>query len=175
MPIEMHDGKITGSSGIAKAGLTLGIIGTGLAVLENGGFGNGLFGTGKKASELEAQLAELKAMRYTDGIGIDLYKNIVATANAEDAKIAAVQTQLYDWIIKLDKETALNKQATEYQFTILNNKLDCCCDKAGMQMAYNKQLSELADARIISYVNSNFLPGNLYLPSSSITPPVVTA
>ena len=103
MPIEMHDGKITGSSGIAKAGLTLGIIGTGLAVLENGGFGNGLFGTGKKASELEAQLAELKAMRYTDGIGIDLYKNIVATANAEDAKIAAVQTQLYDWIIKLDK------------------------------------------------------------------------
>ena len=114
-------------------------------------------------------------MRYTDGIGIDLYKNIVATANAEDAQIAAVQTQLYDWIIKLDKETALNKQATEYQFTILNNKLDCCCDKAGMQMAYNKQLSELADASIISYINSNFLPGNLYLPSSSITPPVVTA
>ena len=60
MGLELHDGRITGSSGIAKAGLTLGIIGTGLGVLGNNGnglFGNGLFGGGSK----DEQIAELKA------------------------------------------------------------------------------------------------------------------
>lgn len=169
MPIEMHDGKITGSSGVAKAGLTLGIIGTGLAALNQNGVLGGLFGGGTSS-----EVAELKSMRYTDQIGIDLYKNIIAQSNREDEKLLAAQRDIYGWIINLDKNVALNKQASDYQFTILNNKIDCCCDKANMQIAYNKQLGDLADASIISYVNSNFLAGRLYLPSSSITPPVVT-
>ena len=56
-----------------------------------------------------------------------------------------------------------------------NNKIDCCCEKNNMIVCFNKQLSELADASILSYVNSNFLPGQLKLPSSSITPPVQLA
>ena len=76
--------------------------------------------------------------------------------------------------------------AREYQMTIMNNKvdaaianinnkIDCCCEKNNMIVCFNKQLSELADASILSYVNSNFLPGQLKLPSSSITPPVQLA
>ena len=46
MALEFNEGKITGSSGIAKAGLTLGIIGTSLAVLNGMQDGNGILGFG---------------------------------------------------------------------------------------------------------------------------------
>jgi hypothetical protein len=195
MAIEMHDGKITGSSGVAKAGLTLGIIGTGLAALSGGmggcnnGFLGGLFGGNNCRSEaqqseianLEAQIAELKSMRYTDYVGIDLYKNIISTQKEEDAKISNLQGTLFAYIIDLDKRTALNDQAAklnrefdtaarDYMFTILNNKIDCCCEKATAQMNFNKQLNEISDVSILSYVNSNFVPGQLRLPITSVCP-----
>jgi hypothetical protein len=202
MAIEMHDGKITGSSGVAKAGLTLGIIGTGLAALNgglggncgNGGILGGLFGGNNcraeaqqsEISNLEAQIAELKSMRYTDYVGIDLYKNIIATQKEEDKKISDLQGTLFAYIIDLDKRTALNDQAAhlnrefdtaarDYMFTILNNKIDCCCEKVGMQMNFNKQLDELSDASIISYVNSNFAATKQVVPASSICPTVQLA
>jgi hypothetical protein len=198
MAIEMHDGKITGSSGVAKAGLTLGIIGTGLAALGgcagNGGFLGNLFGGNNCRAEaqqneiaaLESQVAELKAMRYTDYVGIDLYKNIVATQKEEDEKISNLQGTLFAYIIDIDKRTALNDQAAklnreydtaarDYMFTILNNKIDCCCEKAAMQAAFDKHLAELSDASIVSYVNSTFIPGTLKLPITSICPQPATA
>jgi hypothetical protein len=203
MAIEMHDGKITGSSGVAKAGLTLGIIGTGLAALGNGGLGgnncgNGLLGNlfggnncraeaqQSEIANLEAQVAELKSMRYTDYVGIDLYKNIIATQKEEDAKISNLQGTLFAYIIDIDKRTALNDQAAklnrefdtaarDYMFTILNNKIDCCCEKAAMQASFDKQLTELSDASIVSYVNSTFIPGTLKLPITSICPQPATA
>jgi hypothetical protein len=203
MAIEMHDGKITGSSGVAKAGLTLGIIGTGLAALGNGGLGGngcgngilgGLFGGNNcrveaqqsEIANLEAQVAELKSMRYTDYVGIDLYKNIVASQKEEDAKISNLQGTLFAYIIDIDKRTALNDQAAklnrefdtaarDYMFTILNNKIDCCCEKAAMQAGFDRQLTELSDASIVSYVNSTFIPGTLKLPITSICPQPATA
>jgi hypothetical protein len=203
MAIEMHDGKITGSSGVAKAGLTLGIIGTGLAALGGGLGGNGcnnggllgnLLGGGRNCAveaqqseiaNLESQIAELKSMRYTDYVGIDLYKNIIATQKEEDKKINDLQGTLFAYIIDIDKRTALNDQAAklnreydtaarDYMFTILNNKIDCCCEKAAMQAAFDKQLAELSDASIIAYANSTFIPGTLKLPITSICPQPAT-
>lgn len=165
------------SSGVAKAGLTLGIIGTSLAgLLATGalnGNGTGLFGTWggngtsraemeqSKIAQLESQIAELKSMRYTDGVGIDLYKNIVAYSNAADAKIAANLKDVMGYIVELDKNVALNKQATDYQFVILNNKIDCCCEKQRMQAEFDRCYNQLADSSIISYINSTFIPGQL--------------
>jgi hypothetical protein len=197
------------SSGVAKAGLTLGIIGTSLAGLlaaNNGGLGlgnfGGLFGNNNasraeieqsKIAELESKIAELKSMRYTDYVGIDLYKNIVAVAKEEDAKINAVQEKLFGYVIDLDKRTALNDQAQrlnreydtmarDYQFALmdckvnrLSDKLDCCCERQTMVSNFNQQLNELAYASIVSYINSNFIPGMLKVPASAICPPVVTA
>jgi hypothetical protein len=196
MEYETH----TKSSGVAKAGLTLGIIGTsiaGILAANNGlggiGLGN-LFGGGNgraveetqqsKISNLESCIAELKSMRYTDAVGIDLYKNIVESAKEEDAKIAKVQSDLIGYVIDLDKRTALNAQAAElnraydtmardYQMTILNNKIDCCCEKAAMQAGFDRELTAIGDASILSYVNSNFLPGALKLPITSICPPII--
>jgi hypothetical protein len=189
----------THSSGVAKAGLTLGIIGTalgGLLAANNGGWGVGglLGGNSNVRAEAEqstiaalgAEVAQLKSMRYTDQVGIDLYKNIVALSKEDDAKIGAVQTALVQAVGELDKKTALNEQAMtlnraydnmarDYQMTILNNKIDCLAKTTCMQAAFDRQLSGIADSSIVSYINSNFLPGQLKLPITSICPEPATA
>jgi hypothetical protein len=185
MSLHFKDGEITGSSGVAKAGLTLGIIGTALAsgIVGGGtGWGSGLFAGNARAEReqseiaaLESTIAELKAMRYTDYVGMDLYRNIVQVSKEDDAKINAVQKELLQYVIELDKQNALNKQASDYQFMIMNNKIDCCCDKANMTAEFNQKLNGLADASILSYVNSTFIPGTLKLPISSICPLPATA
>lgn len=194
MALELNDGKITGSSGVAKAGLTLGIIGTGLAALQSGNLLGGLFGGGnaatfdvvEKYAGMQSTIDQLKSQQYSDANVFDLYKEIVKTSESADAKIGAVQAQLYNAVLDLDKRTALNEQAArlnreydatvrDYMMTIVNNKIDCCCEKMAMKADYEKQISELADASIISYVNSNFLPGILKLPASNISPNVQLA
>ena len=185
MGLEFNDGKITGSSGTAKAGLTLGIIGTALAVLGNGNGWNGIFGGGAR-SELESEVAQLRAEKYTDDKSLDLYTQIVSAKADSDARVASVQSQLYAAVLDLDKRTALNEQASrlnreydatvrDYMMTIVNNKIDCCCEKMTMQTNVDKQLSEISDAAIISYINSNFLPGVLKLPAANISPNVQLA
>lgn len=218
------------ASGVAKAGLTLGIIGTSLAGLLatggiNPGFGGcngngwngwnlgGIFNGNRGCngcgvwsavehqqsyiSKLESDIARLESERYTDYVGLDLYKNIVSYSDREDQKIKELQDTSFAYIFDIDKRTALNAQATElnrqydamardYQFMLMNNKIDasvsaleakinCCCEKAEMRTAFNQQMNEFADASIISYVNSNFIPGTLKLPASTICPPVQLA
>jgi 3D (Asp-Asp-Asp) domain-containing protein len=186
------DGKVFGSSGVAKAGLTLGIIGTGLAAL-GGGNGNGILGglfggnnTNEKIDSLQSQVDILTSTKYTDDKYLDMYTQLVTYKADSDARTAAVQNQLYGAVLELDKRTALNEQAQrlnreydstvrDYMMTIINNKIDCCCEKMTMQAQYEKQISELSDASIISYVNSNFLSGVLKLPASNISPNVQLA
>jgi hypothetical protein len=193
MAQEIMDGKVIGSSGVAKAGLTLGIIGTGLAALgANGGGGilGNLFGGGNAANEkianLQSEIDVLAAGKYTDDKFFDMYERLIAAKADSDARTNAVQAQLYGAVLDLDKRTALNEQASrlnreydatvrDYMMTIINNKIDCCCEKMTMQAAYEKQISELSDASIISYVNSNFLSGVLKLPASNISPNVQLA
>jgi 3D (Asp-Asp-Asp) domain-containing protein len=187
MAQEILDGRVIGSSGVAKAGLTLGIIGTGLAVLGGGGNGilGGLFG-GNKTAELQSQVDVLTATKYTDDKYFDMYTRLVTAKADSDARVAAVQSQLYGAVLELEKRSALTEQACklnreydttvrDYMMTIVNNKIDCCCEKMAMQAAYEKQISELSDASIISYVNSNFLSGVLKLPASNISPNVQLA
>lgn len=168
------------SNGKANAALATGIIGTvGTGLLLAGANGwNGLFGglggNNTTRSALEAEVAELKAMRYSDQTGIDLYKNIIAQSNAADEKISANMKEVMSYIVDLGQQVALNKQAAAYENQLINSKIDCCYDKMNLITSYNQQLNGLADASIVSYVNSNFLPGTLKLPATSICPSVVT-
>ncbi len=69
--------------GVANAGLTTGIIGTALGVLNNGGLG-GFFNGNANSAYLEqimkrdAEIAELKAEKYSDRVGIEVYRYVDA-------------------------------------------------------------------------------------------------
>jgi hypothetical protein len=192
MSFENNEHVRYATNGKANAGLTLGIIGTSLAGLmaANGNGGNGLFGNilggGKncqqdKIAYLEARVAELEGMRYTDSVGIDLYKEIVAVAKEEDAKLGAVTGDLVETIAQISKDTALNKQASDYQFALLNQKIDyenaladqrtaCCCDKLNARIDCETRMGALSDASILAYVQATYIPGTLKLPITSICP-----
>lgn len=167
------------SNGKANAGLTTGIIGTALAGLlwANGGTGGlgGILGgrpngTGcysqsydGKISQLESEIAFLRSENYADKVANEVYRSL-------EGKIDANLEKLYGFVIDLDKRTALNAQGLAYENQLTNQKIDCCCDKANMQIAFNRQLSEIADANILSYVNGTFVPGKLIMPITSICP-----
>ena len=89
------------------------------------------------------------------------FNSAIWDSNAADAKIAANLKDVMGYIVELDKNVALNKQATDYQFVILNNKIDCCCEKQRMQAEFDRCYNQLADSSIISYINSTFIPGQL--------------
>lgn len=170
------ENKEYASKGVAGTALGIGIGALGLTVL-NGGLGNLLGGIGmggvnrnayvqtpeNKISQLESEIAYLQAENYADKVANDVYK-------ALDAKISSNLEKVYGFVIDLDKRTALNTQGLMYENQITNNKIDCCCDKMNIKFDYENRLRDLADASIISYVNSNFVPGKLVVPITSICP-----
>lgn len=162
MQIKTSDGC---TSNVASQGLGVwGAVGGGLGTLalltQNGGFGN-IFGGGnndtRTISALESKIAKLESERYTDGIGIELYKEIIKESNANDNKIQANFIELSKAVADLDKRAAVERQQTVDNFAFLNNKIDNC-----------KQ-------EVMCYVNGNFVPGKLVMPLDSICPPAQPA
>lgn len=158
MQIKTSDGC---TSNVASQGLGVwGAVGGGLGTLalltQNGGFGN-IFGGGnndtRTISALESKIAKLESERYTDGIGIELYKEIIKESNANDNKIQSNFIELSKAVADLDKRVAVERQQTVDNFAFLNNKIDNC-----------KQ-------EVMCYVNGNFVPGKLVMPLDSICPP----
>lgn len=158
MQIKTSDGC---TSNVASQGLGVwGAVGGGLGTLalltQNGGFGN-IFGGGnndtRTISALESKIAKLESERYTDGIGIELYKEIIKESNANDNKIQANFIELSKAVADLDKRAAVERQQTVDNFAFLNNKIDNC-----------KQ-------EVMCYVNAKFVPGKLVMPLDSICPP----
>lgn len=162
MQIKTADGC---TSNVASQGLGVwGAVGGGLGTLalltQNGGFGN-IFGGGnndtRTISALESKIAKLESERYTDGIGIELYKEIIKESNANDNKIQSNFIELSKAVADLDKRVAVERQQTVDNFAFLNNKIDNC-----------KQ-------EVMCYVNGNFVPGKLVMPLDSICPPAQPA
>lgn len=168
------------TNGKANAGLTTGIIGTSLAGLlwangagSNGGNGilGGLFGNRGnytqsyegKIGQLESEIAFLRGENYSDKVANEVYR-------ALETKIDTNLEKLYDFVIDLDKRTALNAQGLMYENQLTNNKIDCCCDKMNIKFEYENRLRDIADANIINYVNATFVPGKLVMPITSICP-----
>lgn len=69
-----------GKKGVSNAGLTTGIIGTALGLLNgNGGIGGILGGNNAYLNQLmakDSEIAELKAEKYSDKVGLELYRYI---------------------------------------------------------------------------------------------------
>lgn len=179
MQIKTVDGdREVASKGVAGAALGLGIAGTVglLNQFANGcGWGGGFLGgrgfcNGVGAATavgltdgianhdtrvigaLESKIAKLESERYTDGVGIELYKEIIATSNKNDEKIQANYTALAAAVAELDKKNAVDKKEIECNFAFLNNRI-------------NESARELR-----CYVDATFVPGVLKMPLQSICP-----
>lgn len=141
------------SSGVAKAGLTTGVIGTSLGALNllgNGGMGvlggllggnptMGAIGCTRELMEKDLRIAELNtdvklrdSTIYTDQKTLDLYRYIDGQLNGIQAQIAA---------------QAVQNQATKDSFQLLNERL--CCEQKERRCADNS---------IVNYVNATFYP-----------------
>ncbi len=176
MQIKTADGeRSVASQGVAGTALGLGIAGT-LGFLNQfagGGFGGNFFNRGmgvgptavaagagaamecydtREIGKLESKIAKLESERYTDGVGIDLYKAIISESNKNDDKINANYKELAQFVAALDKQIAVDKQATVDNFAFLNNKIDTTKNE------------------ILCYCNATFVPGKLVMPLSSICP-----
>jgi len=168
MQIKTDEGvRNVSSAGVGGTGLGLGIAGTALGLL-NGGV-NFLTGNGRSNNcyngchgdyehdtrligALEAENGKLKGMRYTDGVGVELYREIVALSNKNDDKINTNYKELAQFITALDKQVAVDKKEIECNFAFLNNKID---EKA---------------RELRCYVDATFVPGELKMPLQKICP-----
>lgn len=170
MQIKTVDGmESVSSAGVGGTALGLGIGALSLALLQggnncNGGILGNLFGNGKYGcnnneehndrviSALQSNIARLESEKYTDSVGIELYKEIVAKSNSEDVKINANYKELAQFIASLDKQIAVERQKTQDNFAFLDNRIN-------------------EEAKSIKcYVDANFVPGKLVMPLDSICP-----
>lgn len=170
MQIKTVDGdREVASRGVAGTALGLGIAGT-VGLLNqfagNCGWGGGFLGGNRcgnaamateavdtrEIGRLESKIAKLESERYTDGVGLELYREIISQSNKNDEKIQANYIELAKAVAALDKQVAVDKQATVDNFAFLNNEI--CNTKK----------------EIMCYVNSTFVPGKLVMPLSNICP-----
>ena len=150
------------TNGKANAGLTTGIIGTALGVL-NGGLGN-LFGGGCGCSEntavnryelnqagviskLESDVALRDANIYNDQKLLEVYKYF-------DGQVKDIRAT----ICANEKETAVNNAKIEGTFALLGERMTAC--KNEFMCALNRERDErcCGDNSIVTYTNATFYP-----------------
>ena len=154
----------TESSGVAKAGLTTGIIGTslaGLLTLQNGGLG-GLLGGGNRVaaaegamalqgaalgtiSELQAKVGQLSAERYADQGVATAYQKAVELSNRNDDKITANLKSAFDELVITRERLARNDALRECDAK----------DMARMSAGLADVQREIADMRVREQATSD--------------------
>ena len=124
------------SKGVANAGLTTGIIGTALGVMNSGGCGNGLLGNllgggnccnnanaahmmagqamnyfeNKEAANLREQVATLTAEKYADNVGIQVYKEAMAASNKNDERLNLTLKEAAQELVVTRERLARNEE-----------------------------------------------------------------
>lgn len=95
------------SKGVAGTGLGLGIAGTALSLLNNNGNGilGGLLGGNSMANNayidsLNSRIAELQAEKYSDKVGIEVYKAARVSDKEINARFEAVASEIADMRVR---------------------------------------------------------------------------
>lgn len=173
------------SKGVANAGLTTGIIGTALGVLNGANCGNGLLGglfggnncANDKMMALQAELAQQKSERYTDQVTLSTQKETFREFQNADAKLAAVLEKVTDGFLqvgnsvsRIDKEIECIKTSMIKDQEINALKLKCVEDKLSGAIALESERRVSGDSNLYSYVNATFVPGKLVMPITSVCP-----
>ena len=131
------------SSGVGTAGLTTGVIGTALGALNSGLFnGSGLFGGGNTQA-MASEIAQLKAEKYADKNGIEVYRQVKAEMNEQRANI------LGEWIKPLAQESAANRE----RLATLEAKVDGNKALADKDLALMRKDIEIATLRMAGKID----------------------
>lgn len=151
------------SSGVAKAGLTTGIIGTSLGAL--GALGNGLgglFGGSQgpvcsedhlvsrfelsqesKIAELQSQIALRDANTFTD-------QKLAGISERNEKRFREIEEQIC--------RQAINNQKTVDSFQMMSERMQCCCDSLESKIKAECKERKCADNTIVTYANATFYP-----------------
>ncbi len=120
------------SSGVGGTALGLGIAGTiGLLNQMNGngngnGFLNGLLGGGNcngQVAALQAEIAKLESERYTDSVGIELYKQTAKDNAGIVEKINNNFNITFNALAALDKQVAVSEAVNVERARVANERI----------------------------------------------------
>lgn len=183
----MEMNKEYASKGVAGAGLGTGIAGLSLGVLNAAGGLAGLGGllggrsTAVQNDALTAMMtAELLRGRSCAPCGSDCdpvtqrEMRLVQEIAAKDSQIALRDAntyndqkalEMYRYIDGRFREVeaqlgaqAVQNQANKDSFQLLQERLDCCCEKQAAALECERKERRCADDIIVNYVNSTFYP-----------------
>lgn len=164
------------SKGVAGTALGTGIAGLSLGVLNGLGNGNGLLGglfggncnntntlaglgavaeLGKK----DAEIAQLKAEKYADGVGVNTFKEVLGMFEKKDERYSKLFGDL-------------NREAVDNRVRLA--QLGCEIDKVKTNLegaiALEAERRASGDQNLYCYVNATFVPGKLVMPLGSLCP-----
>ena len=189
----MHSKR--GSSGIAKAGLITGIIGTTAALsgsncnrnCNNNGLLGNLFGGNncncdyvdekefawaQAFNASEAKLARCESERYADSVGLNLYEQLVSERKEIDQAQNDGFRFLFEEIRKQDKELAITQSdlrcltaVNEKEHEALENGYKCA-------VSLEAERRRCADEVLAVDVESNYVRAKKVIPASDICPQV---
>ncbi len=91
----------------------------------------------------DSQIALRDANTYNDQKALEMYKYI-------DGRFREVEAQL--------GAQAVQNQATKDSFQLLQERLECCCDKQAAALECERKERRCADDIIVNYVNQTFYP-----------------
>lgn len=125
-------------------------------------------------SELQAEVAQLRAEKYADGIVAQVYK---ANRDEKDALgdrllekyINPIATEMADMRVREarnDERIKCLGEKMEHGFHTLRHEF-------GQAIALEGERRQNGDASIMCYVQGNYVPGKLVMPRSSICPEVM--
>ena len=91
----------------------------------------------------DSQIALRDANTYGDQKALEMYKYV-------DGRFRAIEAQL--------GQQAVQNQATKDSFQLLQERLECCCEKQTAALECERRERKCADDTIVNYVNQTFYP-----------------
>ena len=91
----------------------------------------------------DSQIALRDANTYGDQKALEMYKYV-------DGRFRALEAHL--------SQQAVNNQATKDSFQLLQERLECCCEKQAAALECERRERKCADDTIVNYVNQTFYP-----------------
>lgn len=164
------------SKALAGTALGFGVAGTSMNILSSLANGNGLLGglsgggcnnaTGlaglgavAELGKKEAEIAQLKAEKYADNVGINTFKEVLGMFEKKDERYS-----------KLFED--LNREAVDNRVRLA--QLGCEIDKVKTNLegaiALEAERRASGDQNLYCYVNATFVPGKLVMPLGSLCP-----